>query len=236
MNRVFVLVVASLLGTGCIVSDTCDARTVSIGWSSFRLANGTVVASCSAAAVSSVSVFLDDTPVTTLACDAGGVNVTGVLNDGTHLFTVEGLDSVSGAIALRDEVAVGNSNCNDQLVDTQPSEGTFVLDFSFTPDFCTSATDSFIWFSIRDDISGDVIAVDQTHTPQAYTCGNGATTTPLPISFALASGPYTLQRTEEVVYPGPATGAGNCNATDFIMAGGNQTPVNVPLADGVACF
>lgn len=235
MKRLLVLAALSTIGTGCVVHDTCDARTVSIGWPSFKLANGTVTSSCATAQVSQVKVFIDNAPVGTLACTDGGVNVTGVLNDGDHVFDVEALDVNTGNIALRDSFTVGNSNCNAQVVDTQPSEGTFVLDYSFSPDVCTSATDSFIWFSIHDDISGDTIAVNSGNTPRAYTCGNGSTT-PVPISFPLASGSYTLQRTEEVVYPGPVQAAGNCNATGFDMSGGTQTRVQVPLTDNVACF
>jgi len=241
MNRLLVLLVASMLGTGCVVSDNnppifCDARTVSVGWSSFRLANNSVVSTCSAAGIGNVQVFMDDQLVTTVACSGGGVNVTGVLNDGNHLFTVEGLDSSTSAIALRDEATVSNSNCDNLVVDTQPSEGTFVLNYSFSPNFCTSATNSYIWFALHDDISNDVIVYDLTHSPTTYTCGNGSTTTPVPISFALASGPYTLQRTEEVLYPGPTQEAGNCNATALTMAGGTQTQVNVAMTDGAACF
>jgi len=238
MNRLLVaLVAASLLGTGCVSSDTCDARTVSIGWPSFLLANGSVVTSCAQAGISTIDVFMDNAGVGTFNCTDGGVNVTGVLNDGDHIFDVEGFDSVSGSLALRDSFTVGNGNCAAQVVNAQPSEGTFVLSYNFNPNLCTSATNSFIWFTIHDDIANETIAFDGSHAPQTYTCGNGSTTTPVPISFALASGNYTLQRTEEVLYPAPPTQeAGNCNATAFDMVGGQQTQLNVPLADGVACF
>jgi hypothetical protein len=237
MNRLIVLLVVSMLGTGCVVHDTCDAKTVSLGWSSFRLDNNAVVSTCSQAGVSQVDVFMDDVPVVSVNCTDGGVNVTGVLNDSSHLFTIEGIDAVSGAISLRDEVSVPPSNCTNPLVDTQPSQGAFVLDFSFIsgPNFCSSATNSFIWFTIKDNISGDLIAVDRNTSPTLYTCGNGSTV-PVPIPFPLASGPYTLQRTEEVIIPGNTQLAGNCNATGFTMAGGTQTSLGVPLTDGIVCF
>jgi hypothetical protein len=234
MNRLLVLLVASLLGTGCVVHDTCDAKTVALGWPSFRLADNSVVATCRDAGVSQVDVLMDDQPVTTVNCSEGGVNVTGVLNDGDHLFTVEGVDS-SGAIVLRDEVSIAPSNCTNQAVNTQPSEGAFTLDFSFTPNICQSATNSYIWFTIKDNISGQIIAVDGSLDPQAYLCGNSSAV-PLPISFPLASGPYTLQRTAEVLYPGPTQEAGNCTATNFAMTGGTETVLDVPLTDGVRCF
>jgi hypothetical protein len=227
MNRLLLVVVtASLMGAGCIVSNTCDTRTVAVGWSSFQLANGTVTSSCATAAVNNVSLYMDDTFVTTQPCSAGGVNVIGVSNDGGHVFTVEALDSSSGSIALRDEVTVGNSDCTDLVVDTQPSEGTFNLAYSFSPvNVCNSP--SYIWFSIQDGISGDIIAVDDTHgDPQQYACGavNG-------ITFPLPSGSYTLQRTEEVVFPGPAISAKNCTPAPFTISGATTSDVGAVMLD-----
>jgi hypothetical protein len=239
MNRFYLLLAASALGMGCGGSShhiPCDTRTVAVGWPSFQLADGTVTSSCTTAHVSDVDVFMDDTPVTTVACSAAGVNVTGVPNNGNHLFTVEARDSTTNAIALRDEQTVGNSNCTNLLLDTEPSEGTFVLNFSFSPDLCTSSSNSFIWFTVHDVIANQDIAVDGSHSPQSWTCGNGSTTTPVPISFPLASGSYTLDRTEEVLYPGPTQQAGNCNATSFTVAGATQSRVDVPLTDAVSCF
>jgi len=250
MSRLFLTLTASAawaMSTGCVVSDVCDpysdagcpgpcdSRMVAVGWPSFLLADHSVTSSCAAAQVSTVDVYMDDQPVTSLPCSAGGVNVTDVPNNGAHRFTVEALDSNTATIALRDEQTVDNSGCADLVLNTQPSEGTLVLNYSFTPDLCTSATSSYIWFTIHDDIANQAIAVDGGHTPQAWTCGNG-TTTPVPISFPLASGPYTLQRTEEVLYPGPAQQAGNCSSTGFDVSGATQTQVNVPLTDAVSCF
>ncbi|HVO21764.1 MAG TPA: hypothetical protein VMU15_21110 [Anaeromyxobacter sp.] len=250
MSRLFLAMTASAawaMSTGCVVNDSCDpysdagcpgpcaSRTVAVGWPSFLLADHTVTSSCATAQVSTVDVYMDDQPVTSLPCSSGGVNVTGVPNNGDHRFTVEALDSTTGAIALRDEQTVSDSNCTDLLLNTQPSEGTWVLNYSFTPDLCTSATSSYIWFTLHDEIANQVIAVDGSHTPQAWTCGGG-TTTPVPISLPLASGSYTLQRTEEVLYPGPAQQAGNCSSKGFDVFGATQTQVDVPLTDAVICF
>jgi hypothetical protein len=196
---------------------------VSIGWPSFQLANGNVTSSCLTAGVSNVDIFMDDTRVTTVPCGGGGVNVTGV-TDNSHLFTVEALDSGTGNIALRDEVTVTNSDCTDLVVDTQPSEGTFNLAYSFSPvNVCNSP--SYIWFSIRDLISGDIIAVDDTHgDPQQYACG-------VSITFPLPWGSYTLQRTEEVVYPGPAISAKNCTPAPFTISGATTKDVGAVMLD-----
>jgi len=236
MNRLFLLLAASVLGTGCM--DICDARTVSVGWPSFQLADGTVTSSCTQAHVSTVNIYLDGQAVTSLPCDSGGVDVDGVPNDGDHLFTVEAIDTTTGGITFRDQVDVSDSNCRNLLEDTQPSQGTFVLNFSLSPNLCASATDSYIWFTIMDDIANQTIAVDGSDTPQAWPCGGGTSTTPVAPSFPLASGSYTLERTEEVLYSSstPTELAGNCSAADFDMSGATQTEVDAPLTDGVSCF
>ncbi len=226
MNRLLVLLVASvsMLGTACNGGSSCDARTVSIAWPSFLLANGTVTSSCAAAGIDSIQVFEDNKGVGTFNCTDGGVNVTGVLNDGDHIFDVEGL--AAGSIALRDSFTLGNSNCSDQVVDAQPAEGTFDLAYSFTPNNVCNGT-SFIWFSIHDDISNDIIAIDESHgNPQQYQCGG-------PITFALAKGPYTLQRTEEVTFSGPTASpsASNCSSAAFNIAGATTTQVQVAMTD-----
>ncbi len=229
MNRLPVLLVASLMATACVSHDTCDARTVSIGWPSFLLANGTVTGSCAAAQIGTIDVFQDSTPVGSFNCTDGGVNVQGVLNDGNHTFDVEGIDSVSGAIALRDSFTVGDSNCTAQAVNTEPSEGTFDLAYSFAPNNVCNGT-SFIWFSLQDNISGDTIAIDESHgNPRQYQCGG-------PITFALASGPYTLQRTEEVVFSGntPEPSGSNCSSASFNITGAQTTQVQVTMTDTTA--
>jgi len=223
MNRLAVLFAAlGTLGTGCVVNDNC-ARTVAIGWPDLLVANGSHfdVNHCASAGVSTFEVFVDGQSVGQVPCNEGGLNVTGV--DSARTFTVEGLDG-SGAIVLRDEVTAGGS-CHDELVDTQPSEGTFTLDYHFTPtDVCSA--NSVIWFAMRDNASGDLIVVDDAHSPNTYLCSDL-------ITFPLASGSYTLQRTEEAVSAGGtwhATGA-NCNAANFSVNGAHESLVSVSMAD-----
>lgn len=227
MNRLFVLLAASTLGTGCVVSDTCDFRTVSIGWPSFALANGSITTSCATAGIDTVDVFMDSDFVGNLDCTAGGVNVVDV-PAGSHTFTVEALDG--STIALRDEFGIGGSGCGTVLRDTQPGEGTFELAYSFTPvNECTPGG-SYIWFSLRDDVLGEVVvAVDETSAnPGLYLCGDD-------IRFALPNGPYTLLRTEEATFNGTYHAAAvNCSAKAFDIFSGTDSIVSAAMADSAA--
>jgi hypothetical protein len=226
MNRFAVLLVAAgALSTGCGGGGSSNhcARTVSIGWPNFLLESG-AVQGCNLAGVTTVEVFVDGTSVGKFPCSNGGVDVTGV--DSARTFTVEGLDG-AGTIILRDEVTAGGT-CANVLVNTQPAEGTFTLDYHFTPtDVCT--TGSVIWFALKDNISGDVIAVDESHNPNTYACGVG-------ISFPLASGDYTLLRTEEAVFSAAAwhaTGT-NCNSAPFTVPRAQEVAVQVSMANSTS--
>jgi hypothetical protein len=226
MNRFAVLLAAvGALSWGCGGggSSAHCARTVSIGWPSFLLANN-VPTGCAGAGVINVEVFVDGTSVGTFPCSDGGVDVTGV--DRARTFTVEGLDG-AGTIVLRDDVTAGGT-CTNVLVNTQPAEGTFTLEYTFTPVNECSSTSSVIWFALKDNISGDVIAVDESHNPDTYACGAVAG-----ISFPLASGDYTLLRTEEAVFSSAAwhaTGA-NCNTAGFTVPRAQEVAVQVAMAD-----
>ncbi len=239
MNRFYLLLAASALGMGCGGGSghraTCDTRLVAVDWPSFQLADGTVTSSCTTAHVSEVDIFMDDAPVTTVACSAAGVNVTGVPNNGNHLFTVEARDSTTNAIALRDEQTVGDSNCTNLLLDTEPSEGTFVLNFSFSPDVCTSASNSFIWFTVHDVIANQDIAVDGSHSPQSWTCGNGSTPRPSRSRsrWRLAPTRSTGRRRSSIPVRRSRPGTARHR---LHVAGATQTRVDVPLTDLVSCF
>ena len=72
MRRLALLLAASLLGTGCVVSDstptpTCYPSTITVRWPSFLLANGGVTTSCATAGVTFVDVFLGGASVQRLS-------------------------------------------------------------------------------------------------------------------------------------------------------------------------
>ena len=234
MRRLALLLAASLLGTGCIVSDStpvappCYASTITVRWPSFLLANGGVTTSCGTAGVTYVDVFLNDQTVQQggFGCDARGVTIT-TPPAGSSRITVEGVASDGATILLRDELTVAPAACGDVVVDAQPAEGTLELDYAFTPVNVCTAGGSYMWFSVYDQIAGLVTAVaDETANATRYVCGD-------PIRFPMPAGPYTLQRMEEVV---PSAGtylpsAANCNATTFSVGRASDSVVSVALAD-----
>jgi hypothetical protein len=227
MKRLFVLLAVSTMGTGCVVSDTCDFRTVSIGWPSFELADGGVTTSCLTAGVNSVDVYMDGDLVGNLACTAGGVNVLDV-PAGSHTFTVEALDG--STIVLRDEFSTSGNGCGTLVVDTQPAEGTFELAYSFTPSNVCTTGGSYIWFAVRDDVLGQVTAgVDENSSdPSFYLCGDT-------IRFALPKGPYTLLRAEEATYNGTYHAAAvNCSPKAFDIFAATKSVVATALADSAS--
>lgn len=223
MNRLAVLAaaLATLGGTGCVVKE-CD-RVVRVGWSSF-LDQDKRTGGCSLLGVTDVEVWVDGRSQGKFSCSAGFADIP--VSHGDRDFVVEGL-APDGSILVRDGF-ISYATCADQLVDTQPSEGAFVLDYHFTPnDVCTPG--SVIWFALRDEISNDIIAADESTTPSRYACGDR-------IGFPLASGDYTLLRTEEAVASHGAwliTGT-DCRNAAFTMAGGKQTTVSASMIDSSA--
>lgn len=227
MRRLALLLAASVLGTGCIVTtdDTCAYRTVSVDWQSFLLADGGTTTSCTTAGVRWVDVYMDDALVDRFDCTDRGVSVVDV-PAGTHRFTVEGID-LGGNIVLRAERSAFGSPCGEQFLPTQPAEGIVTLDYAFVPANVCTEGGSYMWFSIQDEILGVVTAVaDESANTTRYACGNA-------ISFAMPAGPYTLQRIEEVVWSGTdyLPTASNCGAAAFDVGGAQESIVVVDLSD-----
>lgn len=226
------LAAASFAGTGCVVSDTCDGGTLTVEWPSFLLANGDVTSSCTAAGVSYVDVYLDGKPVQArFSCADGGAVIAGVQST-SQLVTVEALDA-SGAIVLRDEQQVGTDRCGDRLARFQPAEGALTLDYHFTPsDVCTAGA-SYIWFSVYDEIVGDVAArADESANTTLYSCSTAASyPLPVPITFRLPAGSYTLERIEEAVPSGGVyvVNGSYCSPIRFPVAGGAERVVTVTM-------
>jgi hypothetical protein len=187
MKRLAPLLAAALLGTGCYHHhDDCDPS-VTLQWD-FRTADGVVVGcDFGDAHIRFVDVFVDDVPAVSFDCLAGAG--TFVFPRGSRLFTVEGVD-VSGVdaserIIYRDEFTVDGNRCGNQVIATRPAEGRVNVDYSTTfqppPNFV-----GFIWFSVFDNIAGQVAAtIDANVFPETY---------PYPgdVTFRLPVGAYTV--------------------------------------------
>jgi len=238
MKRLLVLSIASLVAAGCTThDDTCDARTVSIGWPTFLQANNVTTASCGTLGLATVDVYIDGNGfVGSFNCTDGGVNVTSVTNT-THFFTVEARDAAQNII-VRDEVTVAPSNCTDLLVDTQPAEGYVDILYDFydgsTPlpapeDVCFNAS-SHLWLQITDHIANEVSYLYTGANPSlAPACESSQRTLRLPLpagALSVVNTAYTLDWMEEHDYDnGYALRASNCSSGGFDIGRAQVTTV-----------
>lgn len=242
MNRLLVLVLVAVasLGTGCIVSDTCDVRTVAVRWPDFHRADGQIV-DCAGAGVSYVNVWmdgfqvLDDVGNGNFPCTLGGLDVFQVFS-GPHSWTVEGTDS-SGRILSRDWFNTSGNGCDALVQPTRPAQGRVDLRYQFTSGGAPLANQAcvgdFLWLSIYDATANNLAVLsDLGSFPQAYTCGGD-------FVLNLPAGPYTLDWMEEAgPAPGYALDAADCTDRAFTVFPGNPndgndgfgTPVPVSLA------
>ncbi len=212
MKRLALVLAAAVLGTGCFVDDhtttTCP-RTLTLGWD-FRTADGAIAGCSSASAtVPYVDVFANDQPVGSFDCFAYGGTVS--VPGGSSLITVEGVDG-SNRIVYRDEFTIDASACGDQAVAARPAEGRVNLDYTAqsAPPCANGAC--YLWFSVRDDITGLVAAtVDAATVP---------TTFPYPgdVVFRLPAGPYTVQWMD--IVSGGLSELGSCTSPTFTVSPG----------------
>ncbi len=243
MNRLLVLLVASLLGTACVSSshDTCDSHTVRVTWNSFLRADGTP-GSCANASVNTsdplaryIDVYIDNALIDSglWSCTQGFQDFAGVLT-GNHDFRVEALDT-NQVVISRDELTAGISDsCAGQQVDTQPAEGYADLLYDFyhngvllNPDACVAS--SQLWLSITDTINN----------PPAYaftsqTTAPACESTQRTLSLPLATGTYRFDWMEERV--GTTLESSDCTPQAFSVGRATAQNVNVAMDDtGGAC-
>ncbi|HYD52531.1 MAG TPA: hypothetical protein VEA99_07885 [Gemmatimonadaceae bacterium] len=240
MNRLLALVAVACLGTGCIVEDTCEVRSVVISWPDFHRADGELVG-CAGAGVSAVRVWMDGLQVLDpggngdFPCAAGGLEVTGVFA-GVHDWSVEGTDSF-GRIVNRDTFSTAGDGCGTLFETTRPAQGRVDLRYQFyaggAPLQDQQCVGDFLWLSIYDVLANDFAALsDLESDPEAYTCG-GDFVLELPV------GSYVLDWMEESG-PSPDYDLQSADCTDRTFAvypgtpnDGNDgfgTPVPVRLA------
>jgi hypothetical protein len=235
MNRMFVLVAAGLLGTGCVSSDVCDAHTVWVGWPSFvrTVAGGGYQTTASCADVDHLEVFVDTSTTPYRAfCNDNEVPVQ--LLTGDHTLTVEAIGA-DGFPFLRDVVSVNISDsCVDRTVSTQPGEGWVTVNYAFPGGGGCAASPSYMWFNVHDDVAGlDIAGVNAASAnPRSTVCN--ATNLP---RFPLPAGDFTLDWIEEVfdASGGLQVAGAFCSGTLFSVNSGVSTSVGpVAIADSTS--
>lgn len=245
MNRLLALVAAASLGTGCIVSDTCDLRTVQITWDSFLRADGTTTTSCADASLGAsseaaiIDVWIDGQYDGSAYCNTGFLDVFDV-GPGRHDVTVEARDA-DDFIILRDDYSFDAPDaCGDILVDSQPAEGWASISYGFydgtvvaNPNACIPG--SSLWLQITDRIA-DQPAYQITST----TAETPACTASRNVRLPLATGSYTFDWMEE--RSGSALESSACTSQrftpgkDFSVGRATTTAITVALdTTGLAC-
>jgi hypothetical protein len=228
--KALALVLAAVLGSGCVFVDDDCTGTVSLEWD-FRLANGNVPAGtisqiCAAAGVAFVDVYLNGQFAGGFSCLEAGATIVDI-PEGRYLFTVEGVDA-SELIRYRHEFEV-DSRCGDQLLAVRPAAGFVDLNYSLPGGVCATSP-TFMHYDIRDEITGRLVPTAQSLTP---------TTCPQDIVPALPAGTYTLEWMEERSSSNLSFSAvlgRDCTFRGFDVAGGQLTEVPVGIVSAeVAC-
>lgn len=178
-----VLAATAVLGTGCYVDGRTCSPSVTLEWDShFTTADGAVVGcSSSSADVRTIDVWVNDQFAAQFDCFAARGTVA--VPSGSSLVTVEGVD-VSGRIIYRDDFSVDGGGCGNQLVATRPAEGRVNLDYSVSSEPPCANGPCFVWFSVFDNIAGEVAAtINQNTAGFEY---------PNDVVFRLPAGSYTV--------------------------------------------
>jgi hypothetical protein len=225
------LVLAAVLGSGCIFVDDDDCfGTVTLEWDFQRsdgtVPGGTVSQICAAAGVTDVDVYMDGTFVQSFFCTEGGATIIDV-RSGTYLFTVEGIDA-SGNIRYRHHFDVDARSCGDLFLAPRLAAGVVNLDYSLPGSVCAT-TGTFMHYDIRDEITGQLVPNQVSLTPA--TC-------PDDIIRALPAGFYTLEWMEERASASlsSAVYGRDCTFRPFEIGGGQLTTVPVTIVNAsVAC-
>lgn len=166
MNRLFILVAAGLVGTGCVSGhDTCDVRTLEVDWHDnfVRADDPQHVYPCATASARPGNPAVDDVVVYVngqqygppVRCETGYVDIFDAA-PGDYDIMVVGLDA-SNHIVSRDWFTVtAPDSCGDLAVQAQPAEGWLQLSYAFSdgrnPPSSACVANSDLFFSITDTL------------------------------------------------------------------------------------
>lgn len=243
MNRLALLLAASVLGTGCIVSNDCTTREVDVVWANSFDDSGATGRGCASAGVTRVDVFVNDSPqpVASVPCTDGGATLS-FASGGNYQLTTEGVDG-AGVIQYRDDRTISSSTCGIQQVDVRPSAGTVNLNYAFNSGTSCFSANSYMWFGVFDTIARTVAAkVDETSAiPTQFACGPDVAFSIPSGALQVPSGWYRLDFMQEVEHTASVQTpfverARSCTVPVFNIAPQQTTTVDVTLYDtGTVC-
>lgn len=234
MKRLLVLSIASMLGTGCVVSNTCD-RVVRFTWSEFLLADGSPGFTCSTATfdgtpVQFVDIFVDGGFATSANCTRGFADVSGI-GGGSHSVTLEGVASDGKTVLTRDEFFFdAPSDCVDTAVDSTPAEGFVDLNYHFVNggvDACVAGSE--LWLHITDTLA-NVPAYNLASHGSARACSGHL------LELPIAAGTYRFDWMEEHLVSNGSLQSSECTPQSFEVGRATTTPVPVTMdVNGSTC-
>lgn len=234
MKPLALALVASALGTGCIVVDddhSCS-RSVTVDWS-FQRADGGVTERCDTAGVARIDVWANNVRVGSFDCF--GPAGTVALARGTNALTVEAVDG-GGTVRYRDFLSVNADACGNRgTIASRPTQGYVDVDYALPSNACYPTQPTYMWLEVRDDVS-DTTAFTETGTGAFQTC---SLTNPAP-RYAVPVGTFTLLGIEEVLPIGGgqvSTVRADCAHRPFTVAAQQVTPIYpVLISSGTPCF
>jgi len=229
MKRLAILLAATALGSGCVVTtDTCHSGTVDVGWN-LVAANGASGVACNSlnlpADVVDMDVWIDGVlAASPIGCNAFGVAIPGV-PAGSHDVLVAGYDGLNNVVvrgaALVDvcDGASGFLDLGEGYMDIQPTN-------------CEVSGDA-LTYAIYDVTMSPATLVDAELPGDSltHTCGGG-------ILERVPWGYYDLTGIEETNATGLIVYRSLCSTTfvDVLNTGTTTYPVAFTNLSGTACF
>jgi hypothetical protein len=145
MKRIAILLAAVGLGSGCVVSTTCDPQDLAIDWR-FIDVNGTGNLLCTEVpgVINTVDIWVDGARWDTVTCDNLNLGIT-YANPGTgfHRVVVEGYSG--STLVNRDWADVNVAECGTTSFAANPGEGYLVVG----PTSCAAGNGNLL-YSLRD--------------------------------------------------------------------------------------
>lgn len=237
------LLALPLLLAAC--GDPCAAPALTVSWR-FDLADGTRDATCAAAGVATLDVWIDGEPAGSgVACAQGAATFTG-LAAGVHNVTIQGYDA-AGGLVNRDWLGAAVEACGETRAVARPGQGDLHVAYDTTTGLCydpnvpvdpgAEPISGYMWYRLTDTTTGVVVSQVAGASSDAdkifYPCSRAMT-------FRVPYGIYELAWIQDVALPLSATPYPiyqYCTPTRATVHATGVTSLDVlmVLAGGVAC-
>jgi hypothetical protein len=212
------LLLAALPSLLAACGEPCTAPALTVAWR-FDLAGGQRDATCQAAGVATVGLWLDGQPAgLDMACGQGAATFTG-LAAGAHAFTIQGR-SAGGQLLQQDWGLVEVGACGETRATLRPGAGWLRIAYATTSGLCHAEDDpdhapGYIWYWLEDRTTHQLVSrVDGSQAPDSLPCRTeaGQAVVDVPLPWGL----YGLRWIQDVRDPlsAPSPAYQQCAPTD----------------------